>query len=296
MKNIYEKIRTLDVVTNRMVTELFSGNYRSSFHGSGIEAEDIRKYEEGDHVRDIDWTTTAKLGEPYIKKYRETRELSTFIIIDVSSSMQFTSKEHRKSDIAVEAAAVLLFSAIKNGEAVGAIIFADEVQKFIPPRKGKRHALRILRDILTAFSSEKPSGSNMYTALVAFNTLVRKHPICFLLTDQETFDEQTRKALSVANLKNDLVYMHVSDPFEHAITDDSSLTLENLEGVGSHDLYLFDPHTRIAYEKIRAAKHTERINILKKLRIDEIQFSTDSNTFSTLFAFFKKRQRRVARS
>lgn len=285
----------LDIITNRMVTEVFAGNYRSSFHGSGVEVEDIRQYTEEDNVKNIDWISTAKLGTPYVKKYRETRELPTFVLLDVSSSMHFTSTTKRKSDVALEVLAILIFSAIKNGESVGAILFSETQFTFIPPQKGRRHALRILREAYVAYTDRTPSSSNVTQALSSFNRLVKKHPICFLITDQDDIGEATEQALSITNVKNDLVYIHISDPLEHEITEPSAVVLEDLESDRGGEFYFGSKRLRDAYALIRKEKEHMRAEILKKLKIDSIALSTESNIFNALFTFFKQRQRRLSR-
>lgn len=295
MKEVYKKIRMLDIVTNRMVTEVFAGNYRSSFQGSGVEVEDIRQYTEEDNVKNIDWISTAKLGTPYIKKYKETRELPMFVLLDVSSSMHFTSTTKRKSDVALEVLAILIFSAIKNGESVGAILFSDTQFSFIPPKKGRQHALRILREGYLAYTSHTMSSSNLQKALASFNRSVKKHPICFLITDQDDIDEKTKKALSITNAKNDLVYIHISDPLEHEISEHAPVVLEDLESDRGGEFYFGSKRLRDAYALIRKEKEQIRSEILKKLKIDSVLISTESNIFKELFSFFKKRQRRLSR-
>ncbi len=296
MQNIYDNIRTLEITTKRLVTELFSGNYKSSFHGSGIEVEDLRPYEFGDNAKLIDWTATAKLGEPYVKKFRESRELSTFVIVDISSSMNFTSVDGvRKSDRVLEAVAILLFSAIKNGESVGAIIFSEKIEKFIPSRKGRKHALVILHEIASYYNQTEKCDKkgNFKIALEQFNKTVKKHPICFVISDQEDWGDENKKALNMANLKNDLVYIHIEDPFEREITDNTNIALSDMEGSGGMEFMLGSERLRKEYKVLREEKESIRRETLKKLKIDSITLSTDKQVFPEFLRFFKYRQQKV---
>lgn len=296
MRRIYDNILTLEITTNRLVTELFSGNYRSSFQGSGIEVEDLRPYEAGDDARLIDWTATAKLNEPYIKKFHETRELLTFVVVDVSSSMLFSSQPNvRKSDLALEAAALLLFSAVKNNESVGAVIFSDVIKHVIPPRKGRRHALRILREITNCYADKSRKTGDFKLALEYIDKTITKHHICFAITDQEVWDEKTKKALSIANLKNDFVYVHVEDPFEKEIIDDSRLLLEDGELGTTGEFNLADTRLRKKYASLRHKKEVARTDTLKSLNIDCVALSTDKEVFPEFLKLFKFRQRRKRR-
>ncbi len=294
MKKIYNNIHTLDIVTNRIVTELFAGNYRSSFHGNGIEIEDIRPYEPGDNAKLIDWTASAKLDDVYVKKFKETRELSTFVVINVSESMLFTSIDDgtRKSDKAIETAAILLFSAIKNDESVGAILFSDKIESFIPPRKGRRHALRILREILTAYQKPKKTNADMVNALEHFNKTIRKHPICFVISDNDTWNERERKALTITNLKNDLVYIHITDPFETKITDNSYIVLGDMKSPKTQEFFLNDKKIKDNYTLLRRKKELKRIQTLRYAQIDSITISTNKDVFPALLTLFKQRQNR----
>jgi len=292
MKSIYRKIHTLEVSTNRTVNGLFAGNYRSSFQGSGIEVEDVRPYVIGDNAKNIDWVTTAKLGETYTKKFAETRELSTFIIVDVSPSMQFTSQESvKKCDVALEVAAILMFSALRNHEQVGAILFASGITKFIPAKKGKRHVLRILKEIIDAYDNSVFEESDVSVALDHFNHVIKKHPICFVITDTDEIDSKTQKALSITNLKNDLVYIHVTDPFEQEICDSEYVYLRDMETARAGEFMLSSKRLRQKYKELRQRKTTARTHALQQVCVDAITVSTSKKVFPILLNFFKRRQR-----
>ena len=291
MQSIYDKIKTLEITTNRKVNGLFAGNYRSSFQGSGIEVDDVRPYEFGDNAKNIDWITTAKLGEPYIKKFSETRELSTFIILDVSASMQFSSqKGTRKADVALETAAVLMFSAFKNHEAVGAILFNNGIEKYIPAKKGKRHILQILKAMILAYENPKAGKGSLNAALDNFNVVSKKHPICFIITDTDVIDEYGKRALKVANLKNDLVYLHVSDPFEKEINDSNYIRLQDFETKKASSFLLSSKKMQERYKKLRKDKEEARVHLLRRSGIDHVLLSTTKSVFPVLFNFFKRRQ------
>lgn len=290
LSEITKKIRHLDILSKRNANDVFVGNYRSSFKGQGLEIADIRKYEEGDDIRHIDWITTAKQGTPFIKLFQESRERTTMIIIDVSSSMNFTSTGVRKKEKAIETAATLLFSALKNNDKTGALIFSDTIESYIPPKKGRGHVLRILREILYQYDKNTYKKSDQYQALKFFNSVIRRHCIAFFLSDQITQD--SHKLLRTANQKHDFVFIHFLDPFEKGITIAEPMEIENPETGQTMIINLTDKHLRSTYKKIRQRKQQELERLLMKNNIDRVDISTQTPIYQELLAFFQMRQRR----
>jgi uncharacterized protein (DUF58 family) len=297
MDDILTKVKTLEISTKRLVTDSFSGSYRSNFHGSGIEVAGLRAYEYGDNARHIDWVTTAKLGSPFIKKYHETREMPTFIIVDVGLSRQFGSSTNTKKQVALEAAAIILFSALKNGDQVGAIIYNNTVTKYIPLRKGKKHVLSILRNIITAFeNSNERVASNAHMALTYFNRITKKHPICFLLSDIDTLSEKLLKTLTVTHLRNDFVYVHIQDPFEIVIPDQQpNIILADMQSPANGEFSLFDHRLQKEYARLRQKKEHIRTLHLQKRNIDTLTLTAGEDTFLSFLHFFKRRIERTSR-
>ncbi len=291
MEDILTKVKTLEISTRRLVTDAFSGSYRSNFHGSGIEVEGLREYADGDNARHIDWVTTAKLGLPFVKKYHETREIPTFIIVDVGLSMQFGSDTVTKKQIALESAAIILFSALKNGDKVGAIIYSDTIIKYIPLRKGRGHILSILKDIITAYeNSTIRTKSNAQTALTYFNRITKKHPICFLLSDIDTMSESLLKSFAVTNLRTDFIYVHIQDPLEVTIPDNqSNLVLADMRSSATGEFILSDEKLKKEYIHIRRQKELVRNDNLRKRKIDTLTLTTDKDIFLSFAYFFKRR-------
>ncbi|MGH8015694.1 MAG: DUF58 domain-containing protein, partial [Candidatus Zixiibacteriota bacterium] len=209
-KEILSKIRRIEIRTKKLVNELFSGEYHSTFKGQGMEFEEVRQYEPGDDVRLIDWNVTARMGYPFIKKFREERELSVVLLIDASSSGRFGTRERFKNEMAAELSAVLAFSAIKNSDKVGLIIFTDQIEKFVPPKKGRAHVLRIIREIL--YFQPKGTGTNIAGALEYFTNVTRRKSVVFLISD--FLSTGFHKPLQIANNKHDIIAITVTDPRE----------------------------------------------------------------------------------
>ena len=288
LKELSKKIRTIDIFTNKGVTELFAGNYKSSFKGQGLEVKDIRKYEEGDDIRHIDWIITAKQGFPYVKEYQESRELSTIVMVDISASMNFTSSEKTKKEVALEVAAIILFSALKNGDKFGAIIFSDKIEKYIPIKKGKSHLLLILREIIVCFENNKYKSSDHEAALKFLNMIVKKHAICFFISDE--ISENQSHSLRIANKKHDFVFLRTFDSFEEGFTSEEVLKIEDPESGEQIVLDLSNPQTKQNFLKLRQDKMRQMQEVLKKNKIEALHLSTTCNIFQKLLIFFKKRQ------
>lgn len=290
VKSIISQVRYLDVVTNRKVTDVFAGNYKSSFKGQGMEIADVREYEAGDDARHIDWVVTARQGKTYLKQYQETRELTTLMMVDLSASMNFTSTGKTKRAVAIELAAVLLFSALRMNDKFGVILFAEGVEKYIPPRKGKSHLLRILREMLWGFEQNKYKRSNPLQALKFLNTVVKAQSICFYIGDEIT--EAFASQLKMANRKHDFIFLHVYDPFEQELNHDDFMTIEDSETGEQMIIDLSNKRTRERFAQIRKQKREIMKSVIQKNQVDLVEVATDGNVYKELLLFFKKRQSR----
>jgi len=293
-KELVKTIKHLEIYTNRKVNEIFVGNYKSSFRGQGLEVSDLRKYEEGDDARHIDWLITARQGRPYVKKFQETRELTTMIMVDISDSMKFTTAEKTKSRISIEIAAYILFSALKNNDKFGAIIFADRIYAYIPPKKGRKHLLYILREIIQGFAIREMKKANLGVTLDFFNKTVKKCSICFLLSDNlrdnDNAEDSGLKALKVVNQKHDFIYINIFDNFEKKISPVyPNIKIINPETGEMDRINLGNKKLINNYNQIRSKRYTDESDILKKNRIDYLSISTTGNVYKNLLLFFRKR-------
>jgi len=287
-KELLKKIRRIEIRTKRLVNDLFSGEYHSTFKGQGMEFEEVRQYQPGDDIRLIDWNVTARTGYPYIKKFREERELSVILLVDVSSSGFFGTREKFKEDIAAELCALMAFSAIKNNDKVGMIIFTDRIEKFIPPKKGRAHVLRLIREILH-FKPEG-TGTDISGALEYFNRVIKKKSVVFLISD--FLSEDYLKPLQIANNKHDIIAMKISDPRELKFENVGMIELEDAE---TGETFIIDTgSTEFRHDFARQA---EKDNVALKrsfrlINLDFIQIITNQSYIVPLINFFKMREKR----
>jgi len=287
-KEILKKIRRIEIRTKKLVNDLFSGEYHSTFKGQGMEFEEVRQYEPGDDIRLIDWNVTARTGYPHIKKFKEERELSVVLLVDASSSGQFGTRERFKSEMAAELAALLAFSAIKNNDKVGMIIFTDKIEKFIPPKKGRGHVLRLIREILYF----EPTGvrTDISGALEYLNRVIRRKSVVFLISD--FLSEDYTIPLQIANRRHDLVAVKISDPRESSFDDVGLIELEDAE---TGEVFMIDTGSR-EFRKEYAARADEDLSQLsrdfRRINLDFINIRTDQSYIVPLINFFKMRERR----
>ncbi|HOZ08269.1 MAG TPA: DUF58 domain-containing protein [candidate division Zixibacteria bacterium] len=286
---ILKKIRRIEIRTKRLVNDLFSGEYHSTFKGQGMEFEEVRQYEPGDDIRLIDWNVTARTGYPHIKKFREERELSVVLLVDASSSGRFGTRERFKSETAAELGALLAFSAIKNNDKVGLIIFTDQIEKFVPPRKGRGHVLRLIREIL--FFEPKRTGTDVAGALEYLNRVVRRKSVVFLISD--FLSEDFHRPLQVANRRHDLIAVKISDPRESRFDDVGLIELEDAE---TGEVYVIDTGSK-EFRREYAARADEDLGRLERefrlINLDFINIRTDQPYIKPLIAFFRSRERRL---
>jgi len=293
-KDLLKTIRHLEIITSKRVDDIFAGNYKSSFRGQGYEFSELRKYEEGDDVRHIDWITTAKQGSVFVKKFQESRELTTILLIDVSATMNFGTSEKNKSRISLELSSLLLFSALKNNDKFGAILFAGDVYSYVPAKKGRNHILRIIRETLLAFDENIQVESDLKKALDFLNSTVKRQSICFLLGDDiSRLSKQNKNALSalkISNKKHDFIYFNIFDEFERGIKEKyPALEMIDLKS-GQKNIFDLNNKKLIQnYNKRRKKKYDLEEDILKKNNIDYLFISTQSNIYKELLFFFKRR-------
>ena len=287
-KEILKKVRRIEISTRGLVNELFSGEYHSVFKGRGMDFSEVREYQIGDEIRSIDWNVTARTGHPFVKVFREERELTVMLVVDASGSGDFGSLHQAKGEIAVEICALLAFSAIKNNDKVGLIIFTDQVEKFIPPRKGRKHVLRVLRELL--YFRPRHKGTDIGAVLEYLNRVQRRRSVTFLVSDflGQHFDKQLR----VAGRRHDMIVVRISDPREEELPRVGLLELEDAES-GEHVVVnTSDPRIRTLFRENVVQRQDALNQLLKQTGIDRIDIRTDQGYVEPLIRFFQQRARR----
>jgi len=286
-KELIAQIRRIEIHTNRLVNDLFGGEYHSVFKGQGMEFEEVREYLPGDDIRLIDWNVTARAGAPFIKKFREERELLVMLLVDLSASGHFGTVSRAKNQVAAETAAVLAFSAIKNNDKVGMIVFTDDVELFIPPKKGRSHVLRIIREIL--YFEPKGRGTNIRAALDFFSRVTRRKSVAFLISD--FFDKGYEHQLAVAHRRHDLIAVQVEDPREHEWVDVGLLELEDFETGERRVVDTSDPAAKRSFERSVVITEQRRKRFFDSISLDSVKLSTGRPVADGLIRFFRKRER-----
>ncbi len=289
--DILRKIRHIELKTRQLVEAAFAGSYHSVFKGRGMNFEEVRQYAPGDEIRAIDWNVTARSGEAYVKKFTEERDLTVMLLVDISASGLFGSVELSKRELAAEVAALLAFSAIRNNDKVGLLLFTGDVELFIPPRKGRAHALRIIREVL--FFEPQGRQTNLAHALDYMNRVVRRRCICFLISDFQ--DENYERPLGITAQRHDMVALPVMDPAEFELPDAGVLLVEDAETGELLELNTRNKSVRkhlaeAALENFEATSKT-----LVKMGIDVVPLRTDADYLPVLRTFFDQRERRRAR-
>jgi len=282
------RVRKLEIKARRLVRESFSGEYLSSFRGQGLDFDDFREYQHGDEVRFIDWNVTARMNQPFVRKFREERELSVVIAVDVSGSADYGSVLLSKREVAAETAAVLGFSALHNGDKVGLLIFAHEPILFIPPEKGSRHLLRMIREILVA-KPDQPGTSVAGACDFLIRTLRRKS-VVFLISD--FFSDPLEKALGKVARKHEVIALRVLDPLEGKLPKAGRVIMIDPETGFETMVNTSNPNLRMGYAKLMRRQHEGVSAIFKKHGIDSADLKTDGDTLAALHQLLKKRSRR----
>jgi uncharacterized protein (DUF58 family) len=287
---ILKKIKMLEIKTRGLVETAFAGDYHSVFKGRGMNFEDVREYQPGDEIRSIDWNVTARMGSAYVKKFTEERELTVMLIVDVSASGNFGSTSQSKRELAAEVACLLAFSAIRNNDKVGLLLFTDRVELFIPPKKGRSHTLRLIREIL--FFEPQGRGTQPALALDYLNKIVTRRAVVFFISDFQAPDFS--QSLAVSGRRHDFVAIHIHDEREKVLPNVGIITLEDAETGEQVEVNTGDRSMRSAFAELVDKQETELARTLRRNDIDAIALRTGDDYLPALRSFFKKRERRLA--
>jgi len=295
-KEILEKILRIDITTNRLVTDVFAGAYHSVFKGRGMEFDEVREYQPGDDIRSIDWNVTARTGSAHVKKYVEERELTVMILVDASASVHFASTNQMKNKLAAEIAAVLAFAAIRNNDKVGLLMFTDVAELFIPPKKGKAHVLRVIREIL--YFKPKAKATNLPKVLEFLTKVLRRRSTVFVISDfldSNADYAPIRKSLQIANQHHDLIAITLTDPREIDLPDSNLVELMDAETGTKMIVDTSNEGLRREYHQKGMGFIKNRDRLFDAIGIDHIDISTDVPYTKALVSFFAQRRHRLAR-
>lgn len=287
-KEILKKVRKIEIRTKGMVNSLFGGEYQSAFKGRGMEFSEVREYHFGDDIRQIDWNVTARTGDAFIKVFEEEREQTLMLCVDISPSGVFGSRSQSKMDLSIEVCAVLAFSAIKNGDKVGLVLFTDRIEKVIPPKKGRLHVLRLIRELLTA--EPEGSGTDLSEALSYVNRLLNRRAIVVMASDFQ--DSGYDKQLKITNRKHDLVNLMINDPLEDELPDLGIIPLHDAE---SGEEVLVDTSSKKVRETYRKRRYVEKAKLrdhFTRMKVDAIELHTNESYVRPLMDFFHRRMHR----
>lgn len=285
-KELLKKIRRIEIKTKGLTNQIFSGEYHSAFKGRGMAFSEVREYNIGDDVRNIDWNVTARFNNPYVKVFEEERELTVMLLIDISGSVDFGSEEKSKRDLTLEIAAVLGFSAISNNDKVGAIFFTDNVEKFIPPSKGRKHVLYILREIIEFKPEGK--GTDLGGVLSHFRNAIKRRSIAFLISDFMD-DKPFFKSLQIARKKHDLVAIRVRDQFEYALPGNGLFRLTDAETGRNKWIQTFTQQGKARYKQNFLNRELDIESQLRKSGTDFTTIATNESHVKPLMQLFKRR-------
>ncbi len=289
--DVMRRIRQIEIRTRRLVNTSFAGAYHSVFKGGGIVFDTVRAYEPGDDVRDIDWNVTARTGEPFVKRYVEERERVVMLVLDASASILFGTRGRFKRDLAAELGAVLAFSAISNNDKVGLMVFSDKVELFIPPRKGRNHVLRLIRDLMAA--TPQDSGTDIALSLKTLNQHLKRGAIVFLVSDFLTSSEDYVRELMLLSHRHDIIAITLNDPLEESWPDVGLVGLQDAETGLSTWVNTSSRGWRRQFGAQSRRFRTMRDAALTRAKIDRIDITSDGDYVSALAAFFQRRERRL---
>ena len=285
--DIIKKVKELEIISKKITTQLFTGEYHSAFRGKGMRFREVREYYHGDDVRFIDWNVSARYAHPFTKVFEEERELNVILLVDISASALFGTVHQNKKDLATEIAAVLTFSAINNNDKVGAILFSDKVEKYIPPKKGKEHALYIVRQLLT--TTPKRTGTNIAEALNFFSRSYHQKSIAFIMSD--FIDEKYEHRLRSLGKRHDLIGLKIYDKMESQLPDIGMVKVQDLETGKTKWLNTSDAMVRYSYHQNFIDQSTLCKNIFKKAGADLLHLRTDEDYVKILQQFFTRRKK-----
>ena len=289
-REVIKKVRQIEVRTKRLVTDSLAGQYHSVFKGRGMNFDSVREYAPGDEVRTLDWNVTARAGQPFVKKFVEERELTLLLMVDVSGSGDFGSSDQSKRELAAEIASVLAFSAVKNSDKVGLLLFSDQIELYVPPRKGRRHVLRIVREVLSFEPAHR--GTDISGALDFVNRILKRSAIVFLLSDFQTGgapSNDLRRAMRQANQRHDLVAMPIEDARERFLPDLGIVAIEDAETGDLVELDTTNPLVRNRFAELAGQRADELRGALNAEAVDSLRLETGQPYVPELMAFFKNR-------
>jgi len=290
-REIIKKVKRIEIKTTRMVNEVFSGEYHSVFKGMGMEFSEVREYQPGDDIRNIDWNVTARFGHPFLKIFKEERELTVMLMVDLSASQNFGSGERFKTEAAAELTAVLALAAIKNNDKVGLLAFTDKVELYVPPRKGRNHVLRLIREIL--YYKPEGRGTNTSAAIEYLLSIIKKKSVVFLISD--FLDSDYDKPLGIAAKKHDFIALKLSDSLENNIPAVGLLRLYDLETGTENIVDTSSKKFRLEYAKRAAARGMEFESKMNRFGVDRVYIPAGGDYAAPLIKFFEKRAKRIRR-
>ncbi|MCB9939890.1 MAG: DUF58 domain-containing protein [Planctomycetaceae bacterium] len=286
--DILKKVQHIQIVANRTVNDMFAGQYKSVFRGRGMEFDEVRQYQPGDDIRTIDWNVTARTGDCFIKRYCEERELTVLFVVDISASGIFGSTDHSKLDLVIEIAAMLMFSALKNNDKVGLITFCDDVVDFIPPRKGKGHVLRMIRQLVDVHPVARET--NIELALEFLNRVQKRRAVVFLISD--FLSELPRKTLAISNRRHDLTAITVSDQREETLPDVGFVSLRDAETGEVIEVDTRHPRVREMFAAYNEQRNDALSKQLTRMGVDQLPVLTQGDYLLSLRKFFRMREKR----
>ncbi len=289
-QDVLKQIKRIHIRTRRIVNDQLVGQYESVFKGQGMEFKEVREYQPGDEIRSIDWNVTARTGKPFVKVFAEEREMTVMLMVDISGSGMFGTRNRVKNELAAELCAVLAFSAIKNNDRVGLIMFTDEVEKFVPPKKGRPHVLRVIREVL--YYTPNRRATNITAALEYLDRVTTRRSVVFLVSDFLTTGYQN--ALRVANRRHDVIAVTVTDPREETLPDVGIIRLEDAETGETMLVDTSDETVRRQYAAATARRRAELVQTMRSMGLDTIDVRTDQPYVEPLIRFFRARERRLA--
>jgi uncharacterized protein (DUF58 family) len=287
-KEIIRKVRRIEIRTKKLVNDVFSGEYHSIFKGRGMEFEEVREYQPGDDIRIIDWNVTARYGYPFVKKFTEERELTVMLLVDASSSGEFGTAQRMKGEIAAELCSVLAFSAIKNNDKVGMIIFTDKIEKYIPAKKGSSHVLRLIREVL--YFKPEDQRTDINCALEFLGRIIKRRCVVFLVSD--FLNTGFEKMLSIANKRHDVIAIKIVDPREIELPNVGFIELEDTETEEEILIDTKDSEVRRSFQEFATKEQTNLDMNFRSINLDNIQILTDRSYVEPLMAFFKARAKK----
>jgi uncharacterized protein (DUF58 family) len=287
------KIRRIELRTRRLVNDNFAGEYHSVFKGRGMEFDEVRPYQPGDEVRTIDWNVTARMNEPFVKRFVESRELTVMLVVDASGSNDYGTTQRFKREIAAELAAVLSFAATNNNDKVGLLIFTDRTELFIPPRKGRRHILRIVREMLAFQPTGR--GTNIAHALDSVNRILKRRSIVFLISDFQADPADYRKEIYLANRRHDVIAVDLHDPMDTDIANVGIIALEDAETGEMVLVDTSDRRWRDAFNANVSAHESAKVSLFNRAGVDRLDIDTGRDYVDELTLFFQRRERRMRR-